>query len=59
MKYFRIIYEPHGRHNTEWTVKAYENKNELNKSFNMGMIINVEEITKEEYDEDKDEYELI
>ena len=54
MKYFRVTYLPLGRQDKEWMVWQAASKEELTKFFNVGMVVKIVEITKEEYDEYKE-----
>lgn len=51
MKYFRVTFIPHGRHDKEWIMFQAKDVNSLKKLFNAGSLIDVKEVTKEEYDE--------
>ena len=51
MKYFRITFIPKGKKDKEWMVWQATSKEELKKFFKVGSIIDIEKITKEEYDE--------
>lgn len=51
MKYFKVIYLPHHRHDKEWIVMEAESIAWLQKNFMGGVIIDIESITKEEYEE--------
>lgn len=51
MKYFRVTYIPTGRQDKEWMMWRANSKDELKKFFNAGMLIDIKEVTKEEYDE--------
>ena len=51
MKYFRITFIPKSKKDKEWMVWQATSKEELKKFFKVGSIIDIKEITKEEYDE--------
>ena len=51
MKYFRVVFLPNGRQDKEWMMWRAENIEQLKKFFNAGTIIEVKEVSKEEYEE--------
>lgn len=51
MKYFRVTFMPQSRSDKEWMMWQATSKEDLKKFFNAGSIIDIKEVTKEEYDE--------
>lgn len=51
MKYFRVIYVPHHRHDKEWIAMQAESIDSVLKNFKGGDIIDVRETSKEDYDD--------
>lgn len=51
MKYFRITYVPQDVQDKKWMMWKASSKEELKKFFKGGSIIDITEVTKEEYDE--------
>ena len=51
MKYFRVTFIPHHREDKEWIMFQASSLDQLKKDFKGGLLIDVKEVTKEEYDE--------
>lgn len=56
MNYYRVIYQPPGSHDKEWTVWEAESTESVHKYFNMGTIIKIEPTTKEDFEDNKPDF---
>ena len=56
MKYYRITYQPTGRHHKEWTVWEGENREQVRVQFRGCDVFKSEEISKEEFDDNFEGY---